>query len=128
HYNKSDQVKYDTPFFQELLRGQQERALACQTNFAARLASRLLDKPFLALGDYLEKQRRADSSFFKESDFKDLAGFVTKLRSGGKPAALSNYLCENLSQPARKLLNGPGDESQLRQALAEDLNALLERE
>jgi len=111
-----------------LLRGQKERALACQTNFVARLANRLLDQPFLALGDCIEKQRRAGSSFFKESDFNDLSGFVTKLRSGGEPAALSNYLFENLSKPVQGMMKGSGNESQLRGALAEDLNALLERE
>jgi tetratricopeptide (TPR) repeat protein len=127
-YNKSDQVKYDSPFFQEFLRGKTERELAYQTNFVARLANRLLDKPFLALGDHIEKQRRAGSSFFTESDFKDLSGFVTKLRLGGKPAALSNYLFENLSKPTKDLINGSGNESQLGRVLAEDLSALLEHE
>jgi len=126
HYNRSTQI--DPPFFQELLRGPQERDLNYTTNFLARTAFDLLDRPFLALGRNIEKDRRVGSSFFKESDFTDLPGFAAKLRSGGEPAALSKYLFENLSQPTRDLLNAKGDESQLRRELAKDLNVLLGRE
>ena len=40
HYNKSDQVKYDTPFFQQLLRPASEIRSDYKTNGLARLAGR----------------------------------------------------------------------------------------
>ena len=124
HYNKSDQIQYDAPFFQELLRSERESKENYKTNFLARLAGTLLDKPFTALGDYIEKQRRAGSSFFKEGDFTgDLAG---KLRAQGDP--LSKYLFENLKPATQKLLSDPADARSVNRALAADLNVLLERE
>lgn len=124
HYNKSDQVKYDAPFFQELLRSEKESKENYKTNFVARLAGTLLDKPFTALGDYIEKQRRVGPSFFKDKDFTgDLAG---KLRAQGDP--LSKYLFENLTPATQKLLSDKADSRRVNRALAADLNVLLERE
>ena len=56
-YNRSLQV--DPPFFQELLRSDAERQQNYRTNFIARLAYNLLDKPFTKLGKRIEDDRRA---------------------------------------------------------------------
>lgn len=62
HYYRSDEYKYDTPFFQELLRGPEERnrdgRFNYQTNILARLAYRLLDKPINDWGAKVEARRR----------------------------------------------------------------------
>jgi len=130
HYNKSDQVKYDTPFFQELLRSNREIKEGYRTNLLARLAGTLLDRPFTALGDYVEKRRRAGSSFFRETDFTDLPALVARLRPGPQQDPLSRFLHDALSAPTQALLSaaGPGSDRALRRALANDLNRLLERE
>jgi Flp pilus assembly protein TadD len=59
HYNKSAQIQYDTPFFQELLRPKKEREWNYSTNAFARLAYNILDRPLLAIGERIEKNRRA---------------------------------------------------------------------
>jgi tetratricopeptide (TPR) repeat protein len=59
HYNKSEQRKYDTPFFQQALRSEKERSMNYRTNLVARLAYQVLDKPLLALGEKIEADRRA---------------------------------------------------------------------
>jgi tetratricopeptide (TPR) repeat protein len=63
HYNKSEQVKYDTPFFQEIFRPGKERADNYRTNTLARLANSVLDRPFLSLGEKIEKRRRAEGVY-----------------------------------------------------------------
>ncbi len=59
HYNKSEQRKYDTPFFQQVLRSEKERSMNYRTNLVARMVYQVLDKPFLALGEKVEADRRA---------------------------------------------------------------------
>ncbi len=66
HYNRSTQYKYDSPFFQELLRGPGEREQNYSTNFIASAASLLLDKPFTALGAAVEKSRREEGVYPKK--------------------------------------------------------------
>jgi tetratricopeptide (TPR) repeat protein len=61
HYNRSTQI--DPPFFQELLRGPKERELGYTTNFLARAAYALLDKPFLTLGAKIEARRRREGVY-----------------------------------------------------------------
>lgn len=56
HYNRSTQI--DPPFFQELLRSTKERTQNYKTNFVARLAYNILDRPLLALGAKIEAKRR----------------------------------------------------------------------
>jgi tetratricopeptide (TPR) repeat protein len=65
HYNRSTQK--DPPFFQELLRPPSERdpSKNYKTNFVAKLAYQLLDKPFLKLGANIEARRRADGVYPK---------------------------------------------------------------
>lgn len=124
HYNKSDQVKYDTPFFQELLRPTAEIKDGYRTNLLARIAGTVLDRPFTALGDYIEKQRRAGSSYFSAKDF--VGDFAGQLRSSADP--LSKYLHDNLRPETRKRLAEATPGNSLNRALAADLNVLLERE
>lgn len=61
HYNRSTQI--DPPFFQELLRGLKEREQNYKTNFLARMAGSLLDKPLTALGASIEARRRRDGVY-----------------------------------------------------------------
>jgi thioredoxin-like negative regulator of GroEL len=126
HYNRSTEI--DPPFFSELMRGPNEQASAYpKTNIIAR-AMVPLDRFFLNLGDNIEKRRRAGTSFFTESDFKDLPGFAGKLQKCGDP--VSKFVYENLSKETQGLLGGGGssDQSALRKALAKDLNKFLDRE
>jgi tetratricopeptide (TPR) repeat protein len=65
HYNRSEQLKYDSPFFQELLRGPAERDPLnnYKTNIIAKVAGTLLDKPLTALGASIEARRRRDGVY-----------------------------------------------------------------
>jgi thioredoxin-like negative regulator of GroEL len=121
HYNRSTQP--DPPFFQELLRGSKELALNVETNILARLVTPI-DTAFLKLGDNIEKERRAGTSLFKETDFIDCPAFAGKLRAAEDP--LSQYLASHLSQETRGML-GKNDATAKR-ALAKDLNRILEKE
>ena len=120
HYNKSQQIQYDSPFFQELFRSAEESRLNYRTNLLARLACLLLDRPLTALGDAVEKRRRAGSSYFTPEDFQP--GFVERLRAQADP--LSAFLFTNLTERTRRSLESQPD---LR-ALARELNKLLERD
>lgn len=53
-------AEHDPPFFQELLRGPEERNDNYSTNFLAKIAGKLLDTPFEALGARIEARRRRD--------------------------------------------------------------------
>ncbi len=120
-YNRSAQI--DPPFFSELVRGPRELEMGGVPNIISRMMQPV-DRFFLKLGDNIEKDRRAGSSFFEEDHFTDLAGFATKLRQGQNP--LSKFLFENLSDGTKQLLANPTDSSL--SALVNDLNILLERE
>jgi thioredoxin-like negative regulator of GroEL len=63
HYFRSDEYKYDSPFFQELLRSSKEREENYKTNFLARTAYKLLDRPFTDLGAKIEARRRAEGVY-----------------------------------------------------------------
>ncbi|HEU5123729.1 MAG TPA: DUF2723 domain-containing protein [Verrucomicrobiae bacterium] len=67
HYYRSDEYQYDTPFFQELLRGPEERnrdgRFSYTTNFLARLAGNWLDKPLERFGARVEARRRAEGVY-----------------------------------------------------------------
>ena len=60
-YNRSTQI--DPPFFQQLLRGPQELQDNYETNFIARMAYKLLDKPFTKLGAEIEARRRREGVY-----------------------------------------------------------------
>jgi hypothetical protein len=116
HYNRSAQI--DPPFFSELVRGPQEVQLNNETNIIARMLLPI-DRFLLNLGDRIEKERRAGTSFFKESDFLDPAGFLAKLR---QPDPLSKHLLESLTPQTRALLDRSAPDKQWRKAVAKDLN------
>jgi thioredoxin-like negative regulator of GroEL len=118
-YNRSAQI--DPPFFTELVRGPKELETNERTNLIACMM-RPIDRFFLKLGDNIEKDRRAGTSFFKPEDFIDLPGFAAKLRAPADP--LAKYLADNLSANTKQRLSGT-DQS-LRKSLAKDLNKLLE--
>ncbi|MBI5383730.1 MAG: DUF2723 domain-containing protein [Verrucomicrobia bacterium] len=124
HYFRSAQI--DPPFFSEFARGTREKELNYKTNLLARMLLPL-DHFFLDHGDQVEKERRAGSSFFKESDFTDLAGFAGKLKNGAAPAALTQYLRDHLAPDTVQRLSGPADKA-LAAALARDLNKLMDDE
>jgi thioredoxin-like negative regulator of GroEL len=118
-YNRSAQI--DPPFFSELLRGTRELETNERTNIIACMM-RPLDRFFLTLGDNIEKDRRAGTSFFEPGHFTDLPGFAAKLKTPADP--LAKYLADNLSADTKQRLGGT-DQS-LRKSLAKDLNKLLE--
>ena len=60
-YDRSTQI--DPPFFQELLRGKKELEQNYATNFVARAAYQLLDRPFLSLGAKIEARRRKEGVY-----------------------------------------------------------------
>jgi tetratricopeptide (TPR) repeat protein len=121
HYNRSAQI--DPPFFSELLRGPHELETNERTNIVARMM-RPLDRFFLKLGDDIEKNRRAGTSFFEPADFTDLPGLARKIGAGGDP--LSKFLLDGLRPETRQALANPGNDSSLRRSLARDLNKLIE--
>src|SRR4029079_19534457 len=106
------------------LRSEKERTDNYTTNVWAR-AARPLDRLFTNLGDNMEKERRTFTSWLLPADFTDLNGFTTKLASAQDP--VSKFILEQLRPGTRQLL-GKGDQKQLRQALADDLNVLINRE
>lgn len=125
HYHRSAQKArgLDTPFFQEALRSSSEREENKSTNAIARAASSL-DRYFTAVGERIEKNRRAGSSFFTESDFVDLPSFISKLR---QPANDFSKLLNSMLSPETQKILASNDASAQKQALIKDLNAILEK-
>ncbi|MFM2082847.1 MAG: hypothetical protein RL380_1538, partial [Verrucomicrobiota bacterium] len=125
HYNRSSQkaMRMDTPFFQDLLRGSKEKAQGYKTNLVAKLIGKPLDDFFLKVGESIEKERRVGSSYFQPADFTDLKALTARLQAQATPVAKQVF--NALSAPTKSLLTG-GNENQLRQALATDLNRLLD--
>lgn len=125
HYHRSAQKArgLDTPFFQELVRSPAEREKNWSTNILARVLSPL-DHFFTGIGEAIEKNRRAGSSFFADKDFLDVNALAAKLRQPTNPFA--KQLNEALTTTTRDLLAG-GDAAALRKALAKDLNQLIEQ-
>ena len=121
HYNRSTQI--DPPFFQECLRSQSERELGVKTNALARLV-RPLDSVFTGIGDWIEKDRRAGSSFFEEEDFKDVTSVAKKIKAGKD--GFARYLYEKLDEDVREDLDGDASEGRLKDSLADGFNELLE--
>jgi tetratricopeptide (TPR) repeat protein len=125
-YNRS--AEKDVPFFQELFRSDKERQENYSTNFLARAVSPL-DDYFLGLGDRIEKRRRTYTSWFTPKDFVDLPGFTSRLSPAGPSQdPVSKFIYDNLTQETRGLLASRSNPDALRQALADDLNRLLDRE
>lgn len=125
HYHRSAQKarRLDTPFFQEALRSSSERETNQKTNLLARIGS-VIDGWVLKTGETIEKDRRAGSSFFTEKDFLDAKAFAEKLRTPANDFA--KLLTGELSAETRALLAGGGGDA-LKQALAKDLNVVIEK-
>ncbi len=121
HYNRSAQN--DPPFFTELFRGNSELARNTTTNWIARMMTPI-DRFFLGVGDSIEKQRRAGSSFFEPDHFIDIKAFAGRLKSGSD--ALSKHLFSSLAPETQAELGSNPDSSSSRRRLAKDLNRLLE--
>jgi hypothetical protein len=88
---RSAQIQYDTPFFQEMLRSQKEREKALYTNGLAKAVAPL-DRMLLGFGNAVEKQRRAGTSWFEADHFSDLAALVEKLKPGPTQDDFSKHL------------------------------------
>ena len=121
-YYRSQQI--DPPFFSELARTLLKDQ-PYETNLLARIVSPL-DWIFEARGARIEKRWRVSTSWFTGKDFTNLPALVAKLRPSDKQDPPSQWLFQNLGKPTQDLITGKGNESQLRLALAADLNHLLE--
>jgi hypothetical protein len=73
---------------------------------------------------------RDGSRIFSEQAITNLPALAERLKNAAKDDAVSQYLSGKLSEPTRKLLAGfgGGAHSRLQQALADDLNQILQRE
>ncbi len=127
HYNRSAQIPYDTPFFQEMLRSQKEREKALYTNGLARAVAPL-DRLMLGFGDAVEKQRRAGSSWFESDHFPDLARLLEKLKPGPARDPYSEHLFDHLQPGTRERITAGDSGRGTARALAKDLNRLLDEE
>ncbi len=125
HYHRSAQKarKLDTPFFQEVGRLLQTTDRDRYTNWLGR-ALAPLDRYVTNLGESIEKNRRAGSSFFQESDFLDLDALAAKLRQPTN--GFAKELAEMLPPETKTLLAGNDSES-LKAALVTDFNVILEK-
>ena len=135
HYNRSAQKirNLDTPFFAgavlkigDNFSKNDESARGPVKNKLAGLASTMepLDKFFTGVGESIEKDRRAGSSFFTDEDFLDVNAFAAKLREGS--SGMAKQLAGELTAETRALLSS-GDQSALKRALAKDLNRVIEK-
>lgn len=127
HYNKSAQIPYDTPFLQEMLRGRKEKEKGLYTNGLARAVAPL-DRLMSSLGDAVEKERRAGSSWFKPDHFVDVSQLAARLKPGPQQDPFSAHLASLLQPATRDLLAAGGSPGSLAKKLARDLNRLLDEE
>ena len=127
HYNRSQQI--DPPFFQDLLRSREEREKNAVTNRVARAVAPL-DRFFTRLGDNIEKRRRVRTSWFKPDHFTDLNSLVSRLKPSPNRDALSTFIYDHLAPETRSAIDksGTSSDTQLRAAIARDLNGLIEKE
>jgi tetratricopeptide (TPR) repeat protein len=135
HYHRSAQKirGLDTPFFEgAVLKIGENFGKESENPNAPRQKNKLeglaksmkpLDEFFTGVGESIEKNRRAGSSYFTEADFLDVSAFAAKLREGGN--GLAKQIAGKLSADARNLLAG-GDQAALKRALAKDLNKIIE--
>ncbi len=127
HYNRSAQLPYDTPFFQEMLRSQREKEKALYTNGLAKAVAPL-DRLMTRFGDAVEKSRRAGSSWFEADHFTDLAGLVARFRPGPNRDPYSEHLLKLMDPKVRTSLEGGSADRATARALAGELNRLLDQE
>jgi tetratricopeptide (TPR) repeat protein len=127
HYNRSAQIPYDTPFFQEMLRSQKEREKALYTNGLAKAVAPL-DRLLFSFGDAIEKSRRAGTSWFEPDHFTDLPKLVEKLKPGPQQDPFSQHLASLLSPATRERIASGDANRRTARALAKDLNRILDQE
>ncbi len=127
HYDRSDQLPYDTPFFQEMLRSQRERDKNLYTNGLARAVAPL-DHLLSSFGAAVEKRRRAGASWFDPEDFTGLAALANRLKPGPAQDGFSKHVFDLLEPRTRELITSGKPDRRLAKALAADLNRLLEKE
>jgi len=113
----------DPPFFSEFVRTM-FKDNPYQTNFLARLVSPL-DTYFEARGARIERRWRISTSWFTGDDFTKLPDLISQLHSSQDP--LSRWLFQKLSKGTQALITGKSDEAQLRAALADDFNRLIDQ-
>ncbi len=115
HYNRSTQK--DPPFFQNYFNKPFLRGLMP--------AWKILDNTFDSLGEKIEKERRIGTSWFEKNQFTDIENLQRKLSQQEHP--FFAYLFAKLSPKTKSLLSEQYQPA-LAQALAEDLNRLIETE
>jgi len=118
-FNRSAQI--DPPFFQNLLPGTFPTIFHGPTRWLS-----WLDTIFESLGGKIEFRRRTGTSWFKPDQFSNVQDLAAKLRKGDHQDSLSKFLYGKLSKETQALVDGQGDESALRRALAKDFNAILQ--
>jgi tetratricopeptide (TPR) repeat protein len=116
-YNRYKQV--DPPFFQELLPTELPGIFHEPTGLL-----KPLDSVFETIGAKIERRRRTGTSWFQESDFKNLAKLAAQLREGKD--GLSKELFGRLGKKTQALLEAGTDERAEGRALAGDLNGILD--
>ncbi len=117
-FNRSAQI--DPPFFQNLLPGALPAIFHGPTRSLA-----WLDTIFESLGARIEFRRRTGTSWFKPDQFSNAQDLAAKLRKSDHQDSLSKYLYEKLGRETQALVDGQGDASALRRALAGDFNVIL---
>lgn len=127
HYNRSAQIQYDTPFFQEMFRSQKEREKALYTNGLAKAVAPL-DRMLLGFGNAVEKSRRAGTSWFESDHFTDLPKLLEKLKPGPNQDDFSKHLAGLLQPRTLERITAGTANSGTARALAKDLNRLLDEE
>jgi tetratricopeptide (TPR) repeat protein len=117
-FNRSAQI--DPPFFQDFL------PFALPGIFHEPTRSLAwLDKIFASIGADIEFHRRTGTSWFKADQFANVRDLAARLRRSDHQDALSKYLYGRLGRETQALVDGPGEEKALRQALAGDFNVIL---
>jgi thioredoxin-like negative regulator of GroEL len=117
-FNRSAQI--DPPFFQNFL----PFALPSIFHGPTRWLG-WLDSIFESLGGKIEFRRRTGTSWFKPDQFSNAQDLAAKLRKSDHQDGLSKYLYGKLGRETQALVDGHGDESALRRALAGDFNTIL---
>ena len=118
-FNRSAQI--DPPFFQNFLSG------TFPTKFhGPTRALSWLDTIFESLGGKIEFRRRTGTSWFEPDQFSNVQDLAAKLRKSDHQDSLSKFLYGKLSKETQALVDGQGDESALRRALAKNFNAILQ--
>jgi tetratricopeptide (TPR) repeat protein len=116
-FNRSAQI--DPPFFQNFLSGTFPTKFHGPTRWLA-----WLDNIFESIGGKVEFRRRTGTSWFKPDQFSNVQDLTAKLHNHSD--SLSQFLYGKLSKETQALVDGHGEESALRRALAKDFNAILE--